>query len=113
MNNAPAPFWVDLLWMIGGLGATLGLLWAAMRYMAPRLRRWQGTTDSAVKVVARCPLEPRKTLYVVEAGSQTLLIGASESGLNLISELTTEVGAETAPVEAAPRFRDFLKRRAS
>jgi flagellar biogenesis protein FliO len=113
MNSTPAPFWVDLLWMIGGLAVTLGLLWGAMRFLAPRLRRWHGHTESAVKVVARCPLEPRKTLYVVEAGSQTLLIGASESGLNLISQLNVEARTETTPVADAPSFRELMKRRAS
>jgi flagellar biogenesis protein FliO len=38
-------------------------------------------------VVARLPLEPRRSLYVVEVAGKTLLVGTSEMGLSLLSEL--------------------------
>lgn len=38
-------------------------------------------------VVARLTLEPRRSLYVVEAAGKTLLIGTSEMGLSVLSEL--------------------------
>ena len=41
-------------------------------------------------VVARLPLEPRRSLYVVEAAGKTLLIGTSEMGLSMLSELDRE-----------------------
>ena len=41
-------------------------------------------------VVARLPLEPRRSLYVVEAAGKTLLIGTSEMGLSVLTELDRE-----------------------
>ena len=38
-------------------------------------------------VVARLPLEPRRSLYVVEVAGKTLLIGTSEMGLSMLAEL--------------------------
>src|SRR5512146_2870945 len=38
-------------------------------------------------VVARVPLEPRRSLYVVEVAGKTLLVGTSEMGLSVLSEL--------------------------
>jgi flagellar biosynthetic protein FliO len=41
-------------------------------------------------VLARLPLEPRRSLYVVEVAGKTLLVGTSEMGLNVLSELDGE-----------------------
>src|SRR5690349_10640530 len=38
-------------------------------------------------VVARVPLEPRRSLYVVEVANKTLLVGTNEMGLSVLSEL--------------------------
>ncbi len=59
--------------------------WVALRLVARWLegRRMGG----GVSVVARVPLEPRRALYVVEAGGRRLLIGSSEGGVSLVTEL--------------------------
>jgi len=38
-------------------------------------------------VVSRIPLEPRRSLYVVEVAGKTLLVGTSEMGLSVLTEL--------------------------
>jgi len=49
-------------------------------------------------VVARVPLEPRRSLYVVEVAGKTLLVGTSEMGLSVLSELDgDEVRARAVP----------------
>ena len=49
-------------------------------------------------VVARIPLEPRRSLYVVEVAGKTLLVGTSEMGLSVLSELDAgEVRARMVP----------------
>ncbi len=49
-------------------------------------------------VVARLPLEPRRSLYVVEVAGKTLLVGTSEMGLSVLSELDgAEVRARAVP----------------
>jgi flagellar biogenesis protein FliO len=49
-------------------------------------------------VIARVPLEPRRSLYVVEVAGKTLLVGTSEMGLSVLSELDAgEVRARAVP----------------
>ncbi|HEY1555519.1 MAG TPA: flagellar biosynthetic protein FliO [Kofleriaceae bacterium] len=49
-------------------------------------------------VVARVPLEPRRSLYVVAVAGKTLLVGTSEMGLSVLSELdAAEVKARVVP----------------
>jgi flagellar biogenesis protein FliO len=58
-------------------------------------------------VVARVPLEPRRSLYVVEVAGKTLLVGTSEMGLSVLSELD----AETVRARAVerPTFAELVK----
>ena len=65
-------------------------------------------------VVARVPLEPRRSLYVVEVAGKTLLVGTSEMGLNVLSELDAgEVRARTVPKQSFGELvrAAWLKRR--
>ena len=49
-------------------------------------------------VIARVPLEPRRSLYVVEVAGKTLLVGTSEMGLSVLTELDAgEVRARAVP----------------
>ena len=58
-------------------------------------------------VVARVPLEPRRALYVVEVAGKTLLVGTSEMGLSVLSELDgNEVRAR---VVAQPTFGELVR----
>jgi flagellar protein FliO/FliZ len=58
-------------------------------------------------VVARLPLEPRRSLYVVEAAGKTLLVGTSEMGLSVLSELDGDaVRARAVP---RPSFGDLVR----
>ena len=52
-------------------------------------------------VIARVPLEPRRSLYVVEVAGKTLLVGTSEMGLSVLSELdAAEVRARVVPTRS-------------
>ncbi len=52
-------------------------------------------------VVARVPLEPRRSLYVVEVAGKTLLVGTSEMGLSVLTELDAgEVRARAVPQQS-------------
>ena len=62
--------------------------WLVVRYGG----RWIGGArglgaGGLMTVVARVPLEPRRSLYVVEVAGKTLLVGTSEMGLSVLSEL--------------------------
>lgn len=58
-------------------------------------------------VVARVPLEPRRSLYVVAVAGKTLLVGTSEMGLSVLSELdAAEVQARAVPRQS---FGDLVR----
>src|SRR5436190_23234375 len=68
------------------LGLICAAAWAIVRFGGRRL--WAGARGGGVlDVVARVPLEPRRSLYVVEVAGKTLLVGTSEMGLSVLSEL--------------------------
>jgi len=58
-------------------------------------------------VVARVPLEPRRSLYVVDVAGKTLLVGTSEMGLSVLSEL--DPAEVESRVVARPTFADLVK----
>jgi flagellar biogenesis protein FliO len=58
-------------------------------------------------VVARLPLEPRRSLYVVEVAGKTLLVGTSEMGLSVLSELDGE--QVRARATSRPTFGELVR----
>ena len=100
----------------GGLLVTTVLLLVAVcvvAYVVVRLLRrgleGRAVGASIVSVIARVPLEPRRSLYVVRVGGRTLLLGASEMGLGLVTELDGDAVPDD-PRAASPsrRFADLV-----
>jgi adenylate cyclase len=60
-------------------------------------------------VIARVPLEPRRALYVVEVANKTLLVGTSEMGLAVLSELDGEVVRARAAAVQRTSFLDLVR----
>jgi flagellar biogenesis protein FliO len=57
-----------------------------------------------MRVVARLPLEPRRGLIVVELAGRTLVLGSSDAGLSLVTELDSAQAACLVPAPTgAPR----------
>lgn len=98
--------------LVGSL-VVLGLVclaaWAVVRFGLRRV--WTPRPGGVLDVVARVPLEPRRSLYVVEVGGKTLLVGTSEMGLSVLSELDRD--AVQAKIEQgrgnARSFADALR----
>ncbi len=90
------------------LALVCGAAWVALRLVA----RWlEGRrVGGGVAIIARVPLEPRRALYVVEAGGRRLLIGSSEGGVSLLTELAADVsrGDEAGP-GSGERPRSFVE----
>ena len=95
--------------MLVGSLLVLGLVclaaWVIVRFGA---RRWLSPRGASggLDVVARVPLEPRRSLYVVEVAGKTLLVGTSEMGLSVLSELDRE--AFRAEMADRPTTRSFV-----
>jgi len=64
-------------------------------------------------VLTRYTLEPRKTLYLVQVGDETLLVGSAENSLSLIRTLppgTVDLADFERPKTSAPgAFIDKLR----
>ena len=81
-NGATGASYGDLLVtslvVLGGVCiAAFVIVRLAGRFLATGRSRGAHLLD----IVARLPLEPRRSLYVVEVAGKTLLIGTSEMGL--------------------------------
>jgi len=73
---------------------------------------------SVVSVLERVPLDQRRTLFVLKAADEYLLVGGGESGLQLLSKLDTEaverIRSERPPakvVSLSPFLQKLLARR--
>ncbi len=73
------------------------------RFLATGSRRGAHLLD----IVARMPLEPRRSLYVVDVAGKTLLVGTSEMGLSVLTELDRE--AVHARVVERPTFAELVR----
>jgi flagellar protein FliO/FliZ len=72
------------------LGVVCVLAYAVLRFLA---RRGGGRADGPIRVVARCPLEPRRSLYLVEVAGRRLLLGVGEGPMTTLADL----GERAAP----------------
>jgi flagellar protein FliO/FliZ len=103
----------DYLRLLFVLAVILALAWWTLRFGIPKLTGISQQSSGAISVLARHPLEPRKTLYVVKAGQGVLLLGSSDAGLQLLSTLKAEdfaeIESQISASPAAPFTRFFRK----
>jgi flagellar protein FliO/FliZ len=72
--------------------------WVAVRLGRGRLGGGRGARR--MRIAERLPLEPRRSLYLVEVDGESLLVGSSDGGVRLVKEL------ERAEVDPAPPPED-------
>jgi flagellar protein FliO/FliZ len=68
----------------------------------------QGRGLGSVELVARLPLEPRRSVYVVRVLDQVLIIGASEAGLSKLGELPESAVSALRGPEPSASFAAVL-----
>lgn len=89
------------------LGAVCVAAFLAVRLFGRVLATGRSRGTHLMDVVARVPLEPRRSLYVVEVAGKTLLVGTSEMGLSVLSELdAAEVKSRIVPQQS---FADLVR----
>jgi flagellar biogenesis protein FliO len=77
------------------------LAWAGLKLWLPKIAGIRPLRTDLIEVVARQPLEARKTLYVVRAGSQHLLLASSGDAVTLLREVPIDIASgETVPATA-------------
>jgi flagellar biosynthetic protein FliO len=91
----------SLGWSLVSLGIVCLAAWGVLRWLS---KRGVGQAAGAIRVLARCPLEGRRSVYIVEAAGRCFLIGAGEGALSLLAELDGDkIGRAGAPESAAAR----------
>lgn len=113
LQTAPAPlpsgYGAALVQTLVSLLAVSLLAWLILRWGARRGFALGGR-GKHVKVVERVPLDPRRTLYVIEVGGKVLLLGAGDGASpTLLTELTP-ASIDTATSPASPSFADVLSK---
>jgi flagellar biosynthetic protein FliO len=72
--------------------------WAAARFLKPRLALRRGNVR--MRVLERLALEPRRSLYLVEADGERLVVGVSEHGVAFHRMAAAPRTPEAEPEEA-------------
>lgn len=96
-GQLPGIGWSSLALSFASLGVVCLVAWGALRLLAGR---GVGRATGAVKVVARCPLEPRRSVYVVEAAGRCFLIGVGDGPMAVLAELEPDKLPRAEPARA-------------
>jgi flagellar protein FliO/FliZ len=87
------------------------LAYVALRWFS---RRGGGQSQGPVRVLGRCPLEPRRAVYLLQVAGRCFLVGVGDGPMSLLAEIdpaavTSETAAGTS-VEHGLRFAEMLSR---
>ncbi|HEX4404936.1 MAG TPA: flagellar biosynthetic protein FliO [Polyangia bacterium] len=99
-GQVPGVGWQSLALSFVSLGAVCIVAWAALKLLAAR---GVGKAAGAVRVVARCPLEPRRSVYVIEAAGRCFLVGVGDGPMSMLAELDA-AAVSKSEASAPPRF---------
>jgi flagellar biosynthetic protein FliO len=96
------------------LGVVCALAYVCLRFLS---RRGVGRASGPVKIVARCPLEPRRSLYLVETAGRRFLIGVGDGPMSMLAEVDAAPAGDALaaslsapPPRAGSRFAQVLDR---
>jgi len=111
---------VEAAGQLPGLGGSLAVslvslgLVCLIAYVSLRLlgRRGVGRASGPIRVLARCPLEPRRALYLVETAGRCFLVGVGEGPMTMLAEVGAAEVAASLPVvsPSGGRFAEVLDR---
>lgn len=99
-------FGVALLKMVAALVLACVLAYVGLR-LARRHLPGARSGGGLLRIVERCPLSARQSLWIVEVGERYLLIGASDGGLTRLAELDPDE-VEQRIKQGGPPPRSFL-----
>lgn len=106
-QNEPAPepdgLGVQLIKTMFMLAVVVGMIYLTLNFGLRKLMGLKGTplggAGGVVSIIERIPLEQRRTMFVVRAAGEYLLIGTSEGGMTTLAKL------DSAEVERIQRER--------
>jgi flagellar biosynthetic protein FliO len=80
----PTLGWGSLAMSFASLGVVCVVAYVALKWLAGR---GVGRAMGAVKVLARCPLEPRRSVYLIETAGRCFLVGVGDGPMALLAEV--------------------------
>jgi flagellar biosynthetic protein FliO len=99
---------LDLLVTLLVFLAVILLGWLAARWLMRRMYGPGASSGGRVRVVERVALEPRRTLYLLEAGEKYLLVGATDHDIRVLAEFARDQ-LPAPPVFERKSFLDVLR----
>ena len=102
----PGIGWESLTLSFASLGVVCVVAWGTLRLLAGR---GIGKASGAIRVVARCPLEPRRSVFVIETAGRCFLVGVGDGPMALLAELDADK-LPKLPETVGLRFADVLTR---
>ena len=79
--------WLSYVQVLLILLGVVCLCVVVLRLAGPRLKALRASHSGPIRVLARYALEPRRTIYVIEAAGQIMMVACSESGMTYLTEL--------------------------
>ena len=91
------------------LGLVCFAAYLSIRWLA---RRGGGRSDGHIRVLGRCLLEPRRSVYLLEVAGRCFLVGVSDGPMSLLAEIDRTGLPADDPGEArsGSAFADVLAR---
>jgi flagellar biosynthetic protein FliO len=91
------------------LGVVCLLAVLTLRFLG---RRGLGRAAGPIKVLGRCPLEPRRALYLIETAGRCFLVGVGDGPMTMLAEVGADDVKATLPkpTESGKRFAEVLGR---
>lgn len=73
-------------------------------------RRGVGRSDDCIRVLGRCFLEPRRSVYLIAAGGRCFLVGVGDGPMSLLAEIdeATLPTADRTVGRSGSAFADIL-----
>ncbi len=103
-----------------GFGGSLALSFVSLGVVclaAYLILRWfahrgVGRADASIRVVGRCLLEPRRSVYLIEAGGRCFLVGVGDGPMSLLAEIDRAAlpADDASATRPGSSFGDILAR---
>ncbi len=96
--GVPTGYGLYLLQTLLALGAVCLLAYVVLRWVSKRFHGL-GRPGGRMRLIERLPLEPRRSLYLVEVEDRRFLVGSGENGITLLSEISDREEASMGEIE--------------
>jgi flagellar biosynthetic protein FliO len=103
----PAFGWDGIALSFLSLGAVCLVAYLALRFLAGR---GIGRASGGVRVLARCPLEPRRSVYLIETAGRCFLVGVGDGPMALLAEVDAERARAEIPAPSTSGFASLVSR---